>query len=433
MEESFDMWRVGKNPDDYSPYFDGWWKQDLTAMVRRGANHPSVFMWSIGNEIPERGEPDGVVTAKMLAEETRRLDPTRPVTQAVPGSAGPDVTGPDGQPDQAAFQFLDVAGYNYKLTSYERDHVKFPERVMVGTESFPKDVDKVWRLTEKSPYLIGDFVWTAMDYLGEAAIGRTGLSGHKSGEGEYPWFGAGCGDIDLIGQQRPQSLARDVVWGLSPLEIAVQRPIPEGKKELPFLWGWRDELQSWTWPGVEGRNLSVAVFTLADRVKVELNGRLIADQPVDAEKGVITQVDVPYEPGTLLVTAFTGGKKVGRRKLETAGAPAALRLTVDRKRIALSRDELAYVTVDVLDKPGRLVPDAVQVLRASVDGPAELVAFGNANPRGLASFRQSVAKTWHGRALAVLRPTGESGVATIKIEADGLSKAQVALMIRPGD
>ena len=433
IEESFDMWRVGKNPDDYSLYFDGWWKQDLTAMVRQGANHPSIVMWSIGNEIPERGEPDGVNTAKMLAEEIRRLDPTRPLTQAVPGSAGPDVTGPEGKPDQAAFQFLDVAGYNYRLSSYERDHAKFPDRVMVGTESFPKDVDKIWRLTDKSPYLIGDFVWTAMDYLGEAGIGRTGLSGDKPGEAEYPWIGAGCGDIDLIGEQRPQSLARDVVWGLSPLEIAVQRPLPEGRKELPFLWGWRDELQSWTWPGAEGRNLSVAVFSRADRLKVELNGRVVADRQIESDKSAMTEVDVPYEPGTLLVTAFAAGRQIGQRKLETAGEPAALRLKVDRKRITPDRNQLAYVRIDIVDKSGRLVPDAVHVLRADISGPVELVAFGNANPRGVASFAQPAAKTWHGRALAVLRPTGAPGVTTISVGGGGLSKAQAALMIEPVD
>jgi beta-galactosidase len=429
IEESFDMWRVSKNPDDYSLYFDGWWKQDLAAMVRRGANHPCIFMWSIGNEIPERGEADGVKTAKMLAEEVRRLDPTRPLTQAVPASAGPDVARSDGKPDQAAFQFLDVAGYNYKLSSYERDHAKFPERVMVGTESFPRDVDKVWALTERLPYLIGDFVWTAMDYLGEAAIGRTGLSGDKPGEAEYPWFGAGCGDIDLTGQQRPQSLCRDVVWGLSPLEIAVQRPLPEDKREVPFLWGWRDELQSWTWPGAEGRKLSLSVFSRADRLKVELNGRVVADQPVEFGKGTITQIDIPYEPGKLIVTAFAQGRQIARRGLETAGDPAAINLIVDRKRITSGRDDLAYVTVEIFDKSGKLVPDAVHVLQAAVSGPVELVALGNANPRGVASFRQPVAKTWHGRALAVLRPTGGSGVATISIESEGLSPGRSALIV----
>lgn len=431
VEEGFDMWRVSKNPDDYGLYFDGWWKRDLAAMVRRGVNHPSIFMWSIGNEIPERGEPDGVATARMLADETRRLDPTRPVTQAVPGSAGPDVTGPGGKPDQAAFQFLDVAGYNYRLSSYERDHAKFPDRVMVGTESFPIDVDKIWRLTEKSPYLIGDFVWTAMDYLGEAGIGRTGLTGDKPGEAEYPWFGAGCGDIDLIGAQRPQSLARDVVWGLSPLEIAVQRPIPDGRREVPFLWGWRDELQSWTWPGAEGKSLSVSVFSRAERFKVELNGRLVSDQTIDVSKGAITHVDVPYEPGTLLVTALVGSRPVARRKLETAGAPDTLRLKPDRKRIAPDGNDLVYVTIEIVDRSGLLVPDAAHIFRADVSGPVELVALGNANPRGIGSFRQSVAKTWHGRALAVLRPTGEPGLARISIESDGLQSAQMSVMLDP--
>jgi len=429
MAESFDMWRVSKNPDDYSQHFDGWWKQDLTAMVRQAANHPSVVMWSIGNEIPERGERDGVATAKMLADEVRRLDPTRPVTQAVPGSAGPAVTRADGKPDEAAFQHLDVAGYNYRLSSYERDHAKFPDRVMVGTESFPKDVDKVWRLTDASPFIIGDFVWTAMDYLGEASIGRTGLSGDALGGEEYPWFGAGCGDIDLIGQQRPQSLARDVVWGVSALEIAVQRPIPEGKKEVPFLWGWRDELLSWTWPGAEGKMLSLSVFSKADRVTVALNGRVIADQEMDAAAGAILQIPVRYEPGTLVVTAFARSKQVGRRSLETAGPPATLRLTTDRKRIRNRRDDLAYVTVEVVDKAGRLVPDAVQVLRATVVGPIELAAFGNANPRGLASFNQPVAKTWHGRAVAILRPAGDAGAAMIQIGAEGLPNARAPVTV----
>jgi beta-galactosidase len=431
LVESFDMWRVGKNPDDYSLYFDGWWQRDLAAMVRSGANHPSVFLWSIGNEIPERGEPDGVNTAKMLVEEVRRLDPTRPVTQAVPGSAGPDVRRPDGSPDQAAFQLLDVAGYNYKLSAYERDHAKFPDRVMMGTESFPKDVDKIWQLTEKSPYLIGDFVWTAMDYLGEAAIGRTALTGEKPGEGEYPWFGAGCGDIDLIGAQRPQSLARDVVWGLSALEVAVQRPLPEGRKEVPFLWGWRDELQSWTWPGAEGHSLSVAIYARADRITVELNGRVLADRSIAADQGVLTQLDVPYAPGSLRVTAFAGGKQIARRTLETAGVAAALRLKADRRRIPPDRNQLAHVTIEIVDKEGRPVPDAVRVLRASITGPVELVAFGNANPRGVASFRQPVAKTWHGRALAVLRPTGEAGIASISVEGDGLPAALAAVMVAP--
>jgi beta-galactosidase len=428
MEEAFDMWRVAKNADDYSLYFDGWWQRDLDAMVRRDGNHPSVIMWSFGNEIPERGEPEGVAIAKMLSDELHRLDPTRPVTQAINGSPGPDVTGQDGRPDQAAAQYLDVTGYNYKLSSYERDHARFPDRVMVGTESFPSDVDKVWRLTERSPFLIGDFVWTAMDYLGEAAIGRTLLSGETFGPDEYPWFGASCGDLDLIGQQRPQSLARDVVWGLSPLEVAVQRPMPDGKQERPFLWGWRDELASWTWPGAEGKPLDVSIFTLADRVTIELNGRMMEDRPMTPEKSASIRIPVPYQPGRLVVTAYSSGQKIGRRTLETAGPAAALRLKLDRSQITADRNELAHVVVEVVDADGRLVPDAAHVLRLSLSGSADLAAFGNANPRGVASFRQTVAKSWHGRALAIIRPTS-SGTTTISVGSEGLQSAQVRLSV----
>jgi len=429
MDEAFDMWRVAKNSDDYALYFDEWWKEDLAAMVRRDGNHPSVILWSFGNEIPERGEPEGIATARMLADELRRLDPTRPITVAIPGTFGPDVKRADGTLDQAAAQFLDVAGYNYKLSSYDKDHARFPQRVMVGTESWPRDIDKVWRLTEQSSFLIGDFVWTAMDYLGEAAIGRTGLAGETFGPDEFPWFGASCGDIDLIGQQRPQSLARDVVWGLSPLEIAVQRPIPEGKRETPFLWGWKDLLQSWTWPGAESKPLSVEIYTIADRVKVELNDRLVEDRGLDPATNRITQIDIPYAPGRLVVTAYLAGKQIGRRLLETVGPPAALRLKVDRTKIRASRDDLAYATIEVVDAQGRLVPDAVHVLHTVLTGPTELAAFGNANPRGVASFRQPVAKSWHGQALAIVRPTGGVGVANIRVEAEGLRSAEAAIAI----
>jgi beta-galactosidase len=432
MEEAFDVWNVNKNPDDYGLYFRGWWQRDLAAMVRRDGNHPCVIMWSFGNEIPERARPDGVATAKMLADELRRLDPTRPITQAINGSNGEDVIGPDGRADQAATQYLDVAGYNYKLSAYEKDHERFADRVMVGAESFPGDVDKIWRLADRSPYLIGDFVWTAVDYLGEAAIGRTTLSKSPLGADVYPWFGAFCGDLDLIGQQKPQSLLRDVVWGLSPLEVAVQRPLTDGQNERPFLWGWRDELQSWSWPGAEGRSLNINLYTRADRVRVELNGKVVADLSLTPENHSTAKIAVPYEAGRLVATAFLAGRSIGRRVLETAGPAAAVRLKVDRPRITASRDDLAHVTVEIVDAAGRLVPDAVHVLRTSVSGGAELVAFGNANPRGVASFRQPVAKSWHGRALAVLRPTGAEGVTTITVESDGLSSARASIaLMRP--
>lgn len=429
IEESFDMWHLGKNPDDYHLYFDGWWKKDLTAMVRRAANHPSVIIWSVGNEIPERGEEDGVATAKMLVDEVHRLDPTRPATQAIPSFKVAGQTKTLDEIFNAAAAPVDVVGYNYQVKRYAPDHQLYPNRVMIGTESYPKEVDLIWRQVDRSPYILGDFVWSAMDYLGEASIGRVGLDGDARGQQDYPWFAAWCGDLDLIGQQRPQSLARDVVWGLSELEIAVQRPIPDGKNETPYDWGWRDELPSWSWPGAEGKTLSLSVYTRADRVTVEVNGRQVADQALKPSETFMNEIPVPYERGKLVVTAWRSGRRVARRTLETAGPATALRLSVDRARLANSRDELAYVTASVVDAAGRLVPDAVHVVELESVGPVELAAFGNANPRGVASFRQPVAKTWHGQALAIIRPNGEVGKVSLAVRSKGLTGETTRLLI----
>ena len=431
VEEAFDCWRQGKNQDDYSLYFDGWQDADLAAMVRRDGNHPSVILWSIGNEIPGVSKPDVVEVGRQLAAEVRRLDPTRPVTEAINGSRGPDVTTAGGKLESAATQMLDVAGYNYALSSYEKDHAQFPARVMMGTESFPKEVDAIWRLTEAQPYLIGDFVWTAMDYLGEAGVGMSLLSPNRFtyGTADYPWVNAFTGDLDLIGEQKPPSLLRDVVWDLSPLGMTVQRPLPEGRTEVISPWGWQDELQSWTWPGAEGKPLKVQVYTRGDRVELELNGRKVDEKILTKADNSTAVFPVSYTPGRLVATAYRGKRRIGRCVLESAGPAAALRVRIDRARLAANRNDLAFATIEVVDADGRLLPDAVQVLELALSGPAELAAFGNANPRGVGSFRQPVAKTWHGRALAILRPTGPAGALTIEVRSKGLKTAVQKVVI----
>lgn len=431
IEEAFDCWKIGKNPDDYQLYFDGWWREDLQAMVRRDRNHPSIIFWSIGNEIPEVSKPEAVETARLLAAEVRRLDPSRHITEAINGSSGPVVTRPDGAQDTAAAQYLDAVGYNYSVGSYERDHLRFPGRVMMGSESFAKEVDVIWRLTEKNPYLIGDFVWAAMDYLGEPGVGQSVLSPDQFvyGQADYPWFNAFVGDLDLIGEQKPQSLLRDVVWGVSAVEMVVQRPLPEGRTEVASQWGARDALQSWTWPQAMGQTLSVQVFSRAERVELELNGKKIGARNLSADDKAMAEFKAPYAPGRLVASAFQDGKRVGRRVLETVGAPAALRLRIDRARVRADRNDLAHVTVEIVDARGRLVPDAVAVVEAAFSGPVRLAAFGNANPRGIGSFQQPVAKTWHGRALAILQPSGAPGAVTFEVRAQGLRGAKQQIRI----
>jgi beta-galactosidase len=435
LAETFDAWRQPKLPQDYAVYFNDHWRADLASLVLSARNHPSIVLWSIGNEIPGRSTLEGVETQWHLVNEVHRLDPTRAVTAAIHAFAGRLVTpsertarqGFGGVPDTTSAVFLDVVGYNYKLADYEADHEKFPKRIFVGTESFPKDVAAIWELTDRTPWLIGDFVWTAMDYLGEAGIGGSVVLPEAAADnpllasfGAWPWVNAFCGDIDLIGNQKAPSLARDVVWGVSPLEIAVRRPVPQGKVEVVRTWGWHDELASWTWPESEGKSLSVSVHTSADRVELRLNGRVVGAKPVTAADLKRVEFAVPYEPGVLEALAFRGNTQIARKQLATVGKAASIRLRPERASGTAGRANISYVAVEILDAAGQRVPEARHRIELVVSGPAQLVAFGSANPLAVGSFQSSTAQTWNGRALAILRGTERTGHVTIEARADDL-------------
>ena len=203
MDESFDHWQKPKNPQDYHRFFDEWWESDIEAMVLRDRNHPSVIIWSIGNEIQERADSSGLEIFKMLSEKVKSLDPTRPVTQAVCSFwDNPGKTWSDTDP---VFAQMEVHGYNYQWQQYEKDHLKFPGRIMIGTESVPKEAFENWQLVENLPFVIGDFVWTGMDYLGESGIGHTKPDNDTITKflPPWPWFNANCGDISILGDKKP--------------------------------------------------------------------------------------------------------------------------------------------------------------------------------------------------------------------------------------
>ena len=429
LDEAFDCWVRGKKPEDYHRFFEEWSDRDIAAMVRRDRNHPSVVFWSIGNEIPDRFDrPD---LARRLREDVLASDSTRPITEAVNPMWELDLRQRDWDKESdVAFQFLDVGGYNYQPYKFESDHARNPRRVMMTTESFPKDIYDYWAAVENHPYVIGDFVWTGMDYLGESGIGHAGLDHPKYEWNQpWPWFNAFCGDIDLCGFKKPQSYYRDVVWNRSPLAMAVHAPVPEGRTEQISGWGWPDEHQSWTWPGQEGRRLKVAVYSRGERVRLELNGKIIGEQPVSAVTKLTAYFEVPYAPGELRATSFRGGKEVARVSLRTVGPPAALRLMPDRATIRNDRNDLSFVTVEVVDNDGNLVPNAAIPVRFEIVGAGELAAVGSANPRLPESFRQPKRTTFEGRGLAIVRPKGQPGQITLRAEADGLAPAKAILHV----
>ncbi len=420
IDEAFDQWNESKenNAQDYHCFFEQWCEHDIAAMVRRDRNHPSVLMWSIGNEIPEQFRAG--TTPKRLREAVLSHDTTRPITQGICNYAN-EQTDP-------GFKYLDVGGYNYLPQCYEIDHERFPNRVMFCTESFPKDAFEYWTKVEELPYVIGDFVWTAMDYLGESGLAHTVLSNEPNPFFmPWPWNNAWSGDLDICGFKKPPSLYRDVVWRRSPIEILVHKPIPEGLTEILSWWAWPDEEPHWNWPGLEGTPLQVSVYSRCDTVRLELNGQVIGEQPSSTDSKLTASFKVPYQPGELWAIGLLDGQVVTETTLQTTGAPQRIKLTADRTTINADRNDLAYVTVELLDAQGRRVPTARIPVHFTVTGAGELEAQGSGIPNEPASFQAPVCKTFQGRCLAILRPTGKAGVITLRAKAEGLTPATLVV------
>lgn len=439
IEEAFDAWQEPKEPQDFSTKFRDHWQEVISAMVLSARNSPSVILWSIGNEIPYRAMVEGVEWEWKLANAVKRIDPTRPVTAGLNGvlgaplvaQAGTARPGREGKADNASTIFLDVPGYNYRFDDIEREQVEHPERVVYASETFPRDVFDYRALSDRAPYFLGEFVWTAMDYVGEAGIGATAYL--KKGSAPYyfagwPWVNAWCGDVDLIGQQKAASLARDVAWDISPVEMTVQRPVPDGKYEWIANWGWPDELTSWTWPGSETKPLLVRVYSSGDRVELRLNGKPAGEKTLGKGDKMTAEFPVPYTPGVLEVLAYRQGKLIGRRRLETVGAAAKLRLGAEALSGRKGRDALAYLPLEILDAQGRLLPDEQRDVTLTITGPAELIGFGSANPLAVGSFQSPSTKSYRGRALAILRATG-SGKVEVEARSEGLASARTSIVL----
>jgi len=434
IDEAFDQWQKQKNPEDYHRFFNEWHEEDVTSMVKRDRNHPSIIMWSIGNEIPERADSSGVAIAKDLKEIIHKYDTTRPVTAAINDFwDNPNLKWKDDS--ERAFLSLDVCGYNYMWKEYENDMKLFPDRLIFGSESVPLERAVNWDLVEKYPNIIGDFVWTAIDYLGESGIGHA--VDVKKGEKEpplfldWPWFNAWCGDIDICGDKKPQSLLRDIMWNESKIEMAVHQPVPDGYYENVSFWGWPKEYPSWNWKGYENDSLEVRVYTRYPVIRLYLNGKLLEEKTISTEGKTKYSAlfHVNYLPGELKATGVESGTEKESVILRTTGTPEKIRLIPDRATIGNSRNDLSYVRIELLDKDELIVPDADCQLRLSASGQGEIAAAGNASPTDMESFRSLTPKTFHGKALVILRPIGKPGAIILNAVADGLPETLVEVKV----
>lgn len=474
--EAFDSWGIMKQPGDYNQYFDTDWEKDLTAFMKRDRNHPSVILWSTGNEIPERGGMNhGYTLATRLAAAAHTLDPSRPVSNAIcsywsglddeltqentkkiMGDSSAETISPQnadsGKNDTSWEEYseaftngLDIVGYNYMEDKYPLDHELYPERVILGSENYPKEIGIRWPMVESTPYVIGDFTWTAFDYIGEAGIGKSlflepddpllqmgpyALMSHGSA---FPWRLANDADVDINGGLLAQGAYRSVIWGSKKTFLYSYDPAVTGKTEFISNWGFTDISKNWNWKNSDGAPVQAAVFSNADIVELFLNGISIgkckANERPAAHLPKSFLFDLKYRSGKLEAISYKNGKVLSKDTLVTTGPPKKIRLFSEKSEIAADGHSILYVNVELADENDWFVPDCALKLHAMLEGPAYLAAFGSANPITDENYTSGNFTSYRGRAMAILRSGYTNGACTLTVSADGLEAASVTFKI----
>jgi beta-galactosidase len=444
MDEAFDEWTHGKVEYGYHRYFAEWADRDLVDFVRRDRNHPSVVLWSLGNEIGEQHAAGGDTVLRALRDIAHREDPTRPVT-----TGNDHIYADDGATTVEFMQLLDVVGYNYVDRWHERrelyataDRHAHPDWKFIGTESGsvwgtrgeyslgsdPERVqpsytagmiraEQLWRFVALNDWFAGDFMWTGIDYLGEAF---------------WPRKNSTSGVLDLVGFPDDGYFFYQSRWTEAPMVHL---------------------LPHWNWPGREDQLVPVLAYTNCDAVELSLNGRFLGEKRLEFPRQGTSggwnsyerpQVfpttadlhlswDVPYEPGLLRAVGKRGGEVVAIAEVRTAGPAASLRLSVDRAGIRAGERDVAHVRVEIVDAAGVVVPGANDLVRFTVDGPARLLAVGNGDPTDHSSYQDPERHAFHGLLLAMIQSTDEAGAVTVTARAEGLAPASIAITVVPGE
>lgn len=444
MDEAFDMWREPKMPYDNSLYFDMTWKNDVAAMVERDRNHACVILYSTGNELPERdGHSEGHRVNRELAEYMRALDSTRPVTSALCNVSPEGVNGIEANllKDSGQDYFahvtegyaapLDVVGYNYMPDRFEPDRALNKNRVFCATETVGCDIYNGWDKVKRLPYVIGDFVWTAMDYLGEVGVGRALLDEKPWGLAAFPYRLSGCGALDIAGRIKPAGYYRQCVWGVSTRPyLAVEAPAIHDRVKNPSWWGWPIVNEYWSYPGCEGKPTRVSVYSTADEVALYLNGRLIAKAPTDK---YIAAFELPYEAGELMAVGLKDSREVNRHAIRTPDGTRRLTLVADKSTLTGGADELLFVDVLLTDEQGNPIIDEERTVTFAVEGEARFFAAGNTAIKTTANYTDPRQRLYEGHAQVVLRTTGSTGKATLYCISEGLPLAVLEVGVVEAD
>lgn len=480
MDEYIDHWYIHKTEHDYVDYFNEWWHQDLTDMVEKDYNHPCVVLYSTGNEVSETAQKRGIALTKEMTDFLHGLDDSRPVTCGVNiffnflSSIGFGVYSDEKAKKEAeraekakqrgekaakkkavgsqffnnlagllgdefmkrgatlhgcdvktrdAFANMDIAGYNYGIYRYKHDLKKYPQRLILGSETFCNDAYKFRELAKQEPRLVGDFVWAGMDYLGEVMVGSWEYADYaETFDGGPGWVSAGSGRIDLTGKPLGEALyTRVALEADNGPYIAVCPVNHTGDRHSPSAWKMTNAMPSWSWTGCEGRKANVEVYARAARVELVLNGHTVGSKTL--KNDCLARFSIPYESGKLEAVSYDAADhEIGRCKLQSAGGTT--RLTLDAEEPTVKPGHLCYVRLRYTDENGITKPLARGNIQVQVRG-GTLVGLGSACPFNKHSYLDSETDTYYGEALAIVR-MGDGDAMTIAAS-DGEYSAELTV------
>ena len=480
MDEYIDHWYIHKTEHDYVDYFNDWWHQDLTDMVEKDYNHPCVVLYSTGNEVSETAQKRGIALTKEMTDFLHGLDDSRPVTCGVNiffnflSSIGFGVYSDEKAKKEAeraekakqrgekaakkkavgsqffnnlagllgdefmkrgatlhgcdvktrdAFANMDIAGYNYGIYRYKHDLKKYPQRLILGSETFCNDAYKFRELAKQEPRLVGDFVWAGMDYLGEVMVGSWEYADYaETFDGGPGWVSAGSGRIDLTGKPLGEALyTRVALEADNGPYIAVCPVNHTGDRHSPSAWKMTNAMPSWSWTGCEERKANVEVYARAARVELVLNGHTVGSKTL--KNDCLARFSIPYESGTLEAVSYDAADhEIGRCKLQSAGGTT--RLTLDAEEPAVKPGHLCYIRLRYTDENGITKPLARGSIQVQVRG-GTLVGLGSACPFNKHSYLDSETDTYYGEALAIVR-MGDGDAMTIAAS-DGEYSAELTV------
>ena len=480
IDEAFDMWLIKKNPYDYAgETFSKWWKADIAAMISKDYNHPSVVMYSIGNEITELGLATGQEQARIMTEFCHTQDHTRPVTAginlmlATMAKSKKSIYGTDedgnvknsgtgGMDDAPTSEFFnimmnkmgglinkaaktkkataiaeimsdifDIPGYNYASSRYKIDAKNHPEQATTGSETLPQTLYDNWQLVKSISTMTGDFMWTGYDYLGESGIGTIQYKDKKTKQPADPGLiiSGGAGIIDICGKKRPEVGWSKIIWGLQKTPTIGVDPYTRADYfQSLSMWRITDAVESWSWEGCEGKKASVTVYSDAAKVELFVNGKSAGKKKT--KKDIAKFKKIPYEAGKIeAVTYDSSGKETGRTSLISATGKTLIKLTPEATSLCANGQDLCFLNIDLIGENGITKSSVDQNLKIEISGPATLQGYGSARPNIEKSFCSDTFKTFYGKSLAVIRAGYEPGTVTVKVSGKGLDTQKLTLNI----